>query len=156
MFLSILLVATTALYAFFFGISLLQLIAPWEQHVSGQTFVAYHQAIDPYMAKWAKILAQLQLGLTLVLMAIFYQRGLTWSVWLLGMALGMVVTSVMVAIRGNVPLNKLIQSWSATELPANWRSIRDGWLGHHRKRAWVNIVGFFLLIASWLASQGSL
>ncbi|MBD2705872.1 hypothetical protein IC229_35065 [Spirosoma sp. BT702] len=148
-----LLLVTIALYAFFFGISLLQLIAPWERHVSGQTFVNYHQAIDPYMAKWAKILAQLQLVLTLVVLWIFYQRGLTWSVCLLGIALGMVIISVLVAIRGNVPLNQVMKRWSATELPVNWLSIRDQWLTYHRWRAWVNMIGFIFLLASLLASQ---
>ena len=147
---SSLLLAITALYAFFFGISLLQLIAPWERRVSGKTFIEYHQAIDPYMAKWAKLLAQTQLALTLVVLVMEYQQGLMVSFWLMSIALSLVVTSVLVAIRGNVPLNKLIKGWSVDELPRNWIAIRSQWLSYHHMRAWVNILSFGFLLASLL------
>jgi hypothetical protein len=150
---SILSWATIGLYAFFFGISLLQLIAPWEGQVSGKTFVDYHQAIDPYMAKWAKLLAQLQLVLTLLVLVTKYQQGLTLAFWLMSIAFGLVVTSVLVAIRGNVPLNEISRGWSPDELPVDWLAIRSRWISYHRTRAFINILGFGFSLAGLLAGQ---
>ena len=139
-----------ALYAFFFGISLLQFIAPWEDKVSGPAFLEYHHAVDRYMAVWARALAQLQLALSLLLLVLECQQWQTIPYWCRVIALGFVISSVVVAVTGNVPLNTIMNSWSAEQLPSNWFSIRSQWLAYHRLRAWFSVAAFVFFSVSLL------
>ncbi len=56
------------------------------------------------------------------------------------------VADVLLAIKGNVPINKLINTWSADNYPANWQTYRNKWLHVYSKRQVANIIGFTSLL----------
>lgn len=61
-------------------------------------------------------------------------------------AFAALVADVLLAIKGNVPINKLINTWSADNYPANWQIYRNRWLHVYRKRQVANIAGFTSLV----------
>lgn len=62
-------------------------------------------------------------------------------------ALIALVIDVAVAVKGNVPLNKTINSWSETQYPDNWQQVRSKWFSIYHVRQVVNIMGFVSLLA---------
>jgi len=54
---------------------------------------------------------------------------------------------VFVMMKGNLPLNKLIQSWTPENYPDNWQLYRAEWLGHYRQRQIAAIIAFLSLLA---------
>lgn len=70
-------------------------------------------------------------------------------------ALGLVglVLEIILAVKGNVPINRVINSWSADQYPANWQDYRTKWLSIFAKRQAVSILGFLsLLVGAVFAS----
>jgi len=65
-----------------------------------------------------------------------------------GSARGLFVATVfmlvvlIVSVRGEVPLNKQIQTWIPGVAPANWAGIRDRWLANHLIRTIAGLLGF--------------
>lgn len=61
-------------------------------------------------------------------------------------AFAALVADVLLAIKGNVPINKLINTWSADNYPANWETYREKWLHIYCLRQVANIAGFTSLL----------
>lgn len=57
------------------------------------------------------------------------------------------VIDVVLTLKGNVPLNKIINTWSASNYPANWKEYRSKWFSIYSIRQAVNITGFVALLA---------
>jgi hypothetical protein len=49
---------------------------------------------------------------------------------------------IVISVKGEVPLNKQIQSWVPGAAPANWADVRDRWLSNHLWRTIAGMVGF--------------
>jgi hypothetical protein len=56
------------------------------------------------------------------------------------------VVEIILAVKGNVPINRVINSWSAGNYPANWEEYRSRWLSIFAKRQVVSIIGFLCLL----------
>lgn len=61
-------------------------------------------------------------------------------------AFAALIADTLLAIKGNVPINKLINTWSADNYPANWQTYRNRWLQVYSKRQVANIIGFTSLL----------
>lgn len=53
---------------------------------------------------------------------------------------------VFVMMKGNLPLNKLIQSWTPENYPDNWKECRAEWLRYYRMRQVAAIIAFVSLL----------
>jgi uncharacterized membrane protein len=62
-------------------------------------------------------------------------------------ALVALLADVLLAIKGNVPLNKFINSWTAENYPENWKQYRSKWFTLYHVRQALNITGFVSLLA---------
>lgn len=56
------------------------------------------------------------------------------------------VADVLLAIRGNIPINKRINTWTTENYPADWQTYRAKWLRVYRLRQVANIIGFTSLL----------
>ncbi|HMK03988.1 MAG TPA: hypothetical protein VK489_07355 [Ferruginibacter sp.] len=56
------------------------------------------------------------------------------------------VADTLFAVKGNVPINSLINGWSADNYPADWATYRTKWLNIFRYRQIANISGFISLL----------
>ncbi|MGB5007183.1 MAG: hypothetical protein WBO39_09595, partial [Ferruginibacter sp.] len=53
----------------------------------------------------------------------------------------------VLALKGNVPINAMINSWPADQYPANWADYRTRWMDIFQYRQFANITGFISLLA---------
>ena len=57
------------------------------------------------------------------------------------------LADVVLALKGNIPLNKYINSWSSWDYPDNWQQYRAQWFNLYHIRQALNITGFVSLLA---------
>lgn len=62
-------------------------------------------------------------------------------------ALICLILDVLLAVKGNVPINKTIGTWSAGHYPTNWKSYRNKWFEIFKWRSLAAIVAFISLLA---------
>ena len=62
-------------------------------------------------------------------------------------ALIALLADVLLALKGNIPLNKFINSWTSQDYPYNWRQYRAKWFTLYHVRQALNITGFVSLLA---------
>lgn len=137
-------------YAAFFGIAVYLLIAPCYDKLSGQAFIEFFQRIDPYMKVRAPFLNLGQVALTVLLLGLLHDRWATAPFGLTAAALLAGLISAVIAVRGNVPLNRQMSRWSPDDPPAGWERVRDRWLRYHSLRGAAEIAGFVLLLTAAL------
>ncbi|HET6994193.1 MAG TPA: hypothetical protein VFI06_04375, partial [Chitinophagaceae bacterium] len=59
----------------------------------------------------------------------------------------LLITDIALSLKGNVPLNKAINSWTASDYPSNWKEYRSKWFCVYNIRQAANITGFISLLA---------
>ncbi|MEO6668757.1 MAG: hypothetical protein ABIN36_04735 [Ferruginibacter sp.] len=57
------------------------------------------------------------------------------------------IMEIFWAVKGNRPINKIINSWTENNYPTNWNEYRISWFRIYAKRQIVNIIGFLSLLA---------
>jgi len=62
-------------------------------------------------------------------------------------ALVALLADVLLALKGNIPLNEFINSWTSKDYPYNWRQYRTQWFTLYHIRQALNITGFVSLLA---------
>ena len=62
-------------------------------------------------------------------------------------ALIALVADVLSAIKGNIPLNNFINSWTTINYPEDWKRYRSKWFTLYNVRQALNITGFVSLLA---------
>ncbi len=60
------------------------------------------------------------------------------------------VVDVLLAVKGNIPLNKFISSWTSSSYPDNWKDYRNRWFALYHKRQVLNIAGFITLLIGFI------
>jgi uncharacterized membrane protein len=78
--------------------------------------------------------------LAALLVSCFVTRGSARGLFVAATVFMLVV--LIVTIRGEVPLNKQIQTWVPGAAPTNWADIRDRWLANHFIRTIAGLFGF--------------
>ncbi len=70
------------------------------------------------------------------------------SLYFISAAIGLLalVIDVLLAVKGNIPINEVINTWSAENYPANWADYRDKWFTVFQYRQMANITGFLSLL----------
>ena len=61
-------------------------------------------------------------------------------------ALVALVVDMLLAVKGNIPLNKAINEWTPSTYPQNWQQYRSRWFCFYHIRQGVNIAGFITLL----------
>lgn len=57
------------------------------------------------------------------------------------------VMDTLLSVKGNVPINKEINTWTTDNYPADWADYRTEWLQIFKYRQVVTITGFIILLA---------
>jgi uncharacterized membrane protein len=63
------------------------------------------------------------------------------------------IADIILILKGNIPLNKTINSWSPSRYPENWSEYRAKWLATYRIRQVINLSGFVVLVAGFVFGQ---
>ncbi len=61
-------------------------------------------------------------------------------------ALVALVAEIVLTLKGNLPINDVINTWSADSIPANWTAFRDKWFTIFQYRQIASITGFISLL----------
>ena len=59
---------------------------------------------------------------------------------------------ILIALKGNIPVNNIINRWTADHYPADWERDRTKWFRAFYKRQVLNIAGFVLLLTGAIFS----
>ncbi len=57
------------------------------------------------------------------------------------------LADALLAVKGNIPLNKYINSWTSNNYPEEWQQYRSKWFNLYHIRQGLNITGFVSLLA---------
>ncbi len=63
-----------------------------------------------------------------------------------GIALIALIADTLLTVKGNLPVNDIINTWTADSYPANWAEYRTKWFSVFQYRQIANITGFVSLI----------
>lgn len=58
----------------------------------------------------------------------------------------MLLIDTLITLKGNIPLNNIINQWTADSMPSNWMEIRAKWLQYFQWRQIASITGFVALL----------
>jgi hypothetical protein len=61
-------------------------------------------------------------------------------------ALLALVAEILFTLKGNLPVNDIINTWTADSIPANWAGVREKWFTIFQHRQIASITGFASLV----------
>jgi hypothetical protein len=56
------------------------------------------------------------------------------------------IAEILLTLKGNLPINDIINTWSPGNYPANWEAVRKKWFAVYQYRQIATIVGFVSLL----------
>lgn len=62
-------------------------------------------------------------------------------------ALVALLADIFLTLKGNKPLNQVINTWTTTDYPDNWYDYRSRWFAFYTIRQVINLTGFIALVA---------
>lgn len=106
------------------------------------SWVLHHQAMD---ALFRRVMpAFFNIAMLALIAASFVARGRARHFFAAAAVLALVC--IVITVRIEVPMNRLIATWTAESVPSNWTAIRDGWLRFHLYRTVTGILAFLCAV----------
>ena len=142
LFFNLLLYAIVASQSFAYIIAL----ANVQKNLQANTYIEVRKLLDRnFMKKYTRVvyLALLSTTLLSVLTSVQPDSLLFITSVIAWIAL---IIDVILAVKGNMPINKTINNWNHDNYPANWHEYRTKWFNIYSKRQTINITGFLCLI----------
>jgi hypothetical protein len=62
-------------------------------------------------------------------------------------ALASFLIDMFLLLKGDMPINKIIQTWSPEHYPDDWEAYRSKWFWYYHRRQLADIIGFTSLLA---------
>ena len=56
------------------------------------------------------------------------------------------IAEILLTLKGSLPINDIINTWSLGNYPANWEAVREKWFAVYQYRQIATIVGFVSLL----------
>ena len=139
---TLLVYAIIASQAFMYMLSLKQV----QLNLGANSYTEIRKLIDISMRASFKyvIYAALLANVSLVIATIKTPSGLVFITATI--ALLALVAEILLTLKGNLPINDVINTWSADSVPANWTAFRDKWFTIFQYRQIASITGFISLL----------
>lgn len=118
--------------------------------ISIDNFMELRKAIDPIFKKRLSFVYYTCLGLNIVLLVI--RRGELFSISYIALIIAFLclVTDLLIAVKGNIPINNHITNYFRGSIEYNWQAMRKDWLHYITWRGIANFIGILSLIAGLL------
>ena len=58
----------------------------------------------------------------------------------------LLIASGLITRFGNQPINKIVMTWTNTNIPSDWTDLRDRWWSMHQIRSICILIAFFLIV----------
>jgi hypothetical protein len=127
-----------------FGTWLLE--APIRETRSGAVFTEIQKGRDRVASRVMPILGNA--AILLVAVCVFLSRTISIAFGLSIAGLVLIAADMAVTLTCNVPINKQVQSWTASAPPPLWADLRDRWEKFHTIRTALVVSGFSLFTSS--------
>ena len=139
---TLLVYAIIASQAFMYMLSLKQV----QLNLGANSYTEIRKLIDISMRASFKyvIYAALLANILLVILAAKTPSSLVFVTSTI--ALIALVAEILLTLKGNLPINDVINTWSADNVPANWTSFREKWFIIFEYRQIASITGFISLL----------
>jgi hypothetical protein len=117
-----------------------------QQKMNVNEYIVFRKLTDQnFRVKFSKVVyATLLSSIALVIIAIINFNAVLLICALISLLA--FIVDIMITIKGNLPINDIINNWTAENYPANWNEYRDKWFGYFRLRQIVNLTGFVCLL----------
>lgn len=123
-----------------------------QESMGAASYIELRKLLDRNFLKKFKpvVYSALVLGLALVVAAVFQSS----TVLIAGSALAFagLLIDVTLIVKGDMPINRIINSWTLETFPANWVEYRSKWLYWFSWRQVANISGFIALLIAAIFS----
>ena len=116
------------------------------KNVSATAFIEQRKAIDAEIAPYLKVIYPLTIVISVAMLALLRQQIGSALFVLSAIACLLVIIDLVIAIKGSIPLNQLINTWSLDAYPGNWHVVRDQWLTYLNYRQFCGITGLLCLL----------
>ena len=150
MLIKITLFITLVTYAFIVGQSFFYILAMSNatKRMQATAYIETRKLIDEELQSTLSLVYYLALAASILLTAfsVVHPNGILFISSVI--ALVALVIDIAVALKGNIPINKTINSWSVNRYPDNWKQVRNQWFCLYHVRQGVNIAGFLSLLAA--------
>lgn len=113
---------------------------PLDVHLSFRTQLMNHNSVTMQL-----------LMVTSIVMPVWFALVNKHTRWVLLISLlsaTFALTALVVTRFGNVPINQMIKSWSASSLPANWRDLLHSWDLYNLIRSTAAVSSFIAFISA--------
>src|SRR5215218_10437094 len=148
MLIKITLVITIVLYAFIVAQSLFYILAMSSatKKMHPAVYIETRKLIDHELQSTLALVyyAALAVSIALIAFCVVNPNGILFTCAIIGLVA--LLLDVAIALKGNVPLNRTINSWTASEYPGNWKQVRTRWFTLYHIRQFMNIAGFLALV----------
>jgi uncharacterized membrane protein len=120
--------------------------------LSAETFVAVGHEMIRNLGVPMAILLPVALLSALVALGLLWRRGRTAPFWWLLAGFLLMVAALVITLAVEVPIDNQIETWTATTLPADWRSIQARWELFHTIRTFLSIAAVIAVTVSAVAT----
>lgn len=142
-FLTLLFYAVTVSQPLFYWIA----FTATSRNMSAPAYIEMRNHIDNQMRKRGPVMYYGTLAACLLLTILsFTQANLVLRAASL-IALPALITDITLMMKGNVPINNMIQKWTPESYPTDWQVYRDRWLNIFSYRQIALCIGFVSLLA---------
>lgn len=146
--LKILILLNLFIYSVIVSQSFMYMIAMRNVHESmgAASYIELRKLLDRNFLKKFKpvVYSALVLGFGLVVAAVFQSSALLLAGSMIAFAA--LLVDVALIVKGDMPINRIINSWTSETFPANWVEYRRKWLYWFSWRQVANISGFIALL----------
>jgi len=140
---------TLLLYAAVVSQSIFYLLAmgPASRNMNATTYIESRKLLDDRLSKTLgrTYLLTLLVSIALTGICITNPSGLLFTISVI--SLTALIADILLAIKGNRPLNEIINNWTVSNYPEDWYRYRSKWFAFYRARQIANLTGFTVLAA---------
>ena len=143
---------TLLLYAFVISQSFFYILAMSGtlKKMQAETYIETRNLLTEKLQTPLQLVYYSALGSSVLLTSFCVVNPSGWLFICSAIALIALVADVLLAVKGNIPLNKFINSWTTVNYPADWKQYRSKWFTLYHVRQVLNITGFVSLLAGWV------
>ena len=117
-----------------------------QQRMNLNEYIVFRKLTDQnFRLKFSKVVyVTLLLSLALVIITIIHLNIVLLICAVI--ALLAFIIDIMITLKGNLPINDIINTWTTDNYPENWMEYREKWFDFFRLRQIANLTGFISLL----------
>ncbi len=117
-----------------------------QKNLQATSYIELRQLLDKSLQLPLRIVYYTAIALAVALVIISGLQSLFFLLITTLIALAALIVDVVLAIKTNIPINKIINQWNGQQYPRHWQLIRRKWFYFYHIRQVAGIIGFASLL----------